>query len=147
VSVTEEQMKALGDDELALVINRFSWFHNNRLNHRCSGGPKDGCFGYADPDHFVAHCPKKNKHSSNKHDIAKRKDKREYTSGKHKSKGGFNKEALKKKYLKKAKAHECAFLDSLNDLEKDSTDSDSSTSSDNKFERKIKDKLSRLLPR
>ena len=35
--------------------------------------------------------PKKNKNFS-----GKRKDKREYTSGKHKSKGGFDKEALKK---------------------------------------------------
>jgi hypothetical protein len=33
VFVTEEQMEALGDNKLALVINRFSWFHNNRLNH------------------------------------------------------------------------------------------------------------------
>ena len=32
VSVTEEQMETLGDNELALVINRFSWFHNNRMN-------------------------------------------------------------------------------------------------------------------
>ena len=32
VSVTEEQLEVLGDDELALVISRFSWFHNNRLN-------------------------------------------------------------------------------------------------------------------
>ena len=38
VSVTEEQMEALGDDELALVINRFSRFHINRMNHWCSGG-------------------------------------------------------------------------------------------------------------
>ena len=61
VSVTEEQLEALGDDELALIISRFSWFHNNRLNHWRSGGPKLGCYGYGDPDHFVAHCPKKNK--------------------------------------------------------------------------------------
>jgi hypothetical protein len=52
-----------------------------------------------DPDHFVAHCPKKNKSFSGKH-----KDKHEYTSGKHKSKRGFDKETLKKKYLKKPKA-------------------------------------------
>jgi len=97
VSVIEEQM--LGDEELALVINRFSRFHNNRLNRRRCGGPKDGCHGYGDPDHFIAHYPKKNKNFS-----GKRKDKCEYTSGKHKSKGGFNKEELKKMYLKKAKA-------------------------------------------
>ena len=102
VSVIEEQM--LGDEELALVINRFSRFHNNRLNRRRCGGPKDGCYGCGDPNHFVAHCPKKNKHSSDKYDSSKRKDKHENTSGKNKSKGGFNKEALKKMYLKKSKA-------------------------------------------
>ena len=103
VSVTEEQLEALGDDEPALIISQFSRFHNNRLNRRRGGGPKEGCYGYGDPNHFVAHCPKKNKHSSDKHDSSKRKDKREYTS-KHKSKGGFDMEALKKIYLKKDKA-------------------------------------------
>ena len=103
VSVTEEQMEALGDDELALVISWFLRFHNNRM-YRQRGGPNQGCYGYGDSDHFIAHCPKKNKHSSNKYDSSKRKDKREYTSSKHKSKGGFNKDVLKKMYLKKAKA-------------------------------------------
>jgi hypothetical protein len=40
VFVTEEQLEALGNDELALIISWFSWFHNNRLNYR-RGGPKD----------------------------------------------------------------------------------------------------------
>jgi hypothetical protein len=101
VSVIEEQIERLGDDELALIISRFLRFHNNRLNRRRGGGPKEGCYGYGDPDHFIAHYPTKNKHSSDKHDSNKRKDKHEYTS-KHKSKGGFDKEALKKKYFKKA---------------------------------------------
>ena len=85
-------MEALGDDELALVINRFSRFHNNCMNRRRDGGPKDGYYGYGDPDHFVAHCPKKNKNFSGKHDSGKRKDKHEYTSDKRKSEGGFYKE-------------------------------------------------------
>jgi hypothetical protein len=80
------------------------------MNHRRGGGPKDGCYGCGDPDHFVTHCPKKNKNFSSKYDSSKRKDKHEYTSGKHKSKGGFDKEVLKKMYLKKAKAQEHAFL-------------------------------------
>jgi hypothetical protein len=95
-------LEALRDNELALIISRFSQFHNNRLNHRRGGGPKKGCYGYGDLDHFVAHYPKKNKHLSDKYDSSKRKDKHEYTS-KHKLKGGFDKEALKK-YFKKAKA-------------------------------------------
>jgi len=104
VYATKEQLEALGDDELALVISRFSRFHNNRLNRRRGGGSKEGCYVYGDPNHFVAHCSKKNKHSSDKYDSSKRKDKSECTSGKHKSKGGFDKKALKKIYLKKDKA-------------------------------------------
>jgi hypothetical protein len=144
VSVTEEQMESLGDDELALIISRFSWFHNNRLNRRRGGGPKEGCYGCGDPDHIVAHCPKKNKHSSDKYDSSKRKDKREYTS-KHKSKGGVDKEALKKKYFKKAKAQERAFLVSLSDLDNDTDDDRSSSpSSDDESEKRREDKLTRL---
>jgi hypothetical protein len=58
VSVTKEQLEALGDDELTLVISWFSRFHNNRLNHRHGGGLKEGCYGFGDPNHFVAHCLK-----------------------------------------------------------------------------------------
>jgi hypothetical protein len=134
-------MESLGDDELALIISRFSRFHNNRLNRRCGDGPKEGCYGCGDLDHFVTHCPKKNKHSSDKYDSSKRKDKREYTS-KHKSKGGFNKEALKKKYFKKAKAQERAFLASLSDLDNDTDDDRSSSpSSDDESEKRCEDKL------
>jgi hypothetical protein len=89
-------MESLGDDELTLIISRFSRFHNNYLNRWRGGGPKEGCYGCEDPDHFISHCPKKNKHSFDKYDSSKRKDKREYTS-KHKLKGGFDKEVLKKK--------------------------------------------------
>jgi hypothetical protein len=32
VSITEKQLEALEDDELALVISQFSWFYNNYLN-------------------------------------------------------------------------------------------------------------------
>jgi hypothetical protein len=145
VSVMEEQLEALKDDELALVISRFSWFHNNRLNRQRGGGLKEGCNGYGDLIHFVAHCSKKNKHSFDKYDSSKHKDKHEYTSSKHKSKGGFDKEALKKLYLKKAKASERAFLASLSDLDND-TDDDRSSSplSDDESNRKCEDKLTEL---
>jgi hypothetical protein len=112
------------------------------LNIRC---PKEGCYGCGDPDHFVTHCPKKNKSFSSKYDSGKRKDKCEYTFGKHKSKGGFDKKVLKKKYLKKSKAQERAFHASLSDLDNDTDDDrSSSSSSDDEFERKHKDKLIEL---
>jgi hypothetical protein len=137
-------MESLGDDEVALIISRFSRFHNNRLNRRHCGGPKEGCYGCGDPDHFVTHYPKKNKHSFDKYDSSKRKDKREYIS-KHKSKGGFNKETLKKKYFKKTKAQEHSFLASLNDLDNDTDDDRSSSpSSDDESEKRREDKLTRL---
>jgi hypothetical protein len=110
------------------------------LNRWCGGGPKEGCYGCGDPDHFVAHFPKKNKNFS-----SKRKDKHEYTSDKHKSNGGFDKEALKKMYLKKAKAQECTFLASLSDLNNNTNDDhSSSSSSDDESERKHEDKLTEL---
>jgi hypothetical protein len=113
------------------------------LNCRHGGAPKEGCYDYGDPNHFVAHCPKKNKHSSDKYDSSKRKDKREYTS-KHKSKGGFDKEVFKKKYFKKAKAQECAFLVSLSDLDNDTDDDRSSSSSNDEFKKRREDKLTGL---
>jgi hypothetical protein len=145
VSVSEEQLEVLGNDELVLIISRFSRFHNNRLNHRWGGGPKEGCYSYGDPDHLVTHYPKMNKHSYDKYDSNKCKDKREYTS-KYKSKGGFDKEALKKRYFKKAKAQEHAFLASLSDLNNDTDDdqSSSSPSSDDESEKRRVDKLTEL---
>jgi hypothetical protein len=136
-------MESLRDDKLALIISRFSRFHNNRLNHRHGGGLKEGCYGYGDPDHFITHCPKKNKHSFDKYDSSKRKDKHEYTS-KHKSKGGFDKEELKKKYFKKAKAQERAFLASLSDLDNDTDWSSSSPLSDDESEKRCEDKFTGL---
>jgi hypothetical protein len=142
LSITEEQVESLGDEELALVASRLTRFHNNRMSQR-HGGSKDGCYNCGDPNHFVASCPKKGKSESGPrdHHSGRRKDK--YSSGKYKSKGGFNKEALKKKYLQKAKIKEHAFLASLSDLDHDSDDVISS-SSDDETERWVEDKLNGL---
>jgi hypothetical protein len=40
LSITEEQVESLGDEELALVASRFMWFHNNCMSRR-RGGSKD----------------------------------------------------------------------------------------------------------
>jgi hypothetical protein len=48
----------------------------------------------------------------------------------------FDKEALKKKYLQKAKVKECTFHTSLSDLDHDSDES-ASSSSNKKFERHV----------
>jgi hypothetical protein len=75
------------------------------------------------------------------HHSGRRKGK--YSSGKYKSKGGFNKEALKKKYLQKAKIKERAFLASLSDLDHDFDDVISSLI-DEETERRVEDKLNGL---
>jgi hypothetical protein len=96
-----------------------------------------------DPNHFIASCPKKGKPEAGHHHSGRHKGKHEYTSGKHKSKGSFDKEALKKKYLQKAKVKECAFFDSLSDLDHESNDSSSFSSNEN-LERRVEDKLNEL---
>src|SRR5579859_5947014 len=157
VYVTEEQLECLGNDELALVIGRFSRFHNNRLNRRWGGGQKDGCFGCGDPDHYVANCPKKarnpdfGKNTSgrtygdrNAHSSGRRKDKHTDEHGdKHKEKlKRYGKEYIKKKFLKKMKAKEQAFIASLSDIEL--SDDNSAPSSDDESEEKIEEKLNGL---
>jgi hypothetical protein len=143
VSVTEEQLEVLGDDELALIIGRFSWFHNNCLNHR-RGGASQGCFGCGDPDHFVTHCPnKKDKYSSDKryhdkHDDTKCKEK----ECKHKHNGGYDKDKILSKYRKNMKAQERAFITSLSDVD-DNSDNKSSPS-DDESKRKVEDRFNGL---
>ena len=114
VSVTKEQLEALGDDELVLIIGRFSWFHNNRLNRRRCGDQKVSCYNCGDPDHFVTHCPKKNNHSFDKYDFSKHKDKCNYNSGKHKLRKGFDKEAFKKMTARRPRPKSLPSLKILN---------------------------------
>jgi hypothetical protein len=51
LTITEEQVESLGDEELVLVASRFTWFHNNRMSW-WRGGSKNGCYNYGDPNHF-----------------------------------------------------------------------------------------------
>jgi hypothetical protein len=136
-------VEILRDEELVLVASRFTLFHNNCQNWHC-GGLKDGCFNCSDPDHFIASCSKKDKSEVGPRDHSgRRKGKREDTSSKHKSKGRFDKETLKKKYLHKAKIKEHAFLASLGDLDHDSNEF-ASSSSDEEVVRHVDDKLNDL---
>jgi hypothetical protein len=90
LSIKEEHVESLGNDELTLVASQFMWFHNNYLN-RCCGRSNDGFFNCGDPDHFIANCSKlKGKIDTDKrgHHSDRRKGKHEYTSDKHTYKGG-----------------------------------------------------------
>ena len=55
VSIIEEQVEALGDDELTLISSKFKRFYDNRRNWRKT----DGCYGYGEPGHLIADCPNK----------------------------------------------------------------------------------------
>jgi hypothetical protein len=87
--------------------------------------------------------PKKGKSESSLRDHHSGRRKGKYSSDKYKSKGGFDKEVLKKKFLQKEKIKAHAFLASLSDLDHDSDDVVSS-SSDEDTERRAEDKLNRL---
>jgi hypothetical protein len=93
-------VESLGDEELALLASQFTWFHN-RCQNWWHGGSKDVCCNCGNHDHFITSCTKKGKQEvgPRDHHSGRRKGKREYTSGKYKSKGGFNNEVVKKKYL------------------------------------------------
>jgi hypothetical protein len=98
LSITKEHVESLRDEDLSLVASRFTWFHNNHMS-RQRGGSKDGCYNCGDPDHFVINCPKIGKSESGPLDHHSGRRKGKYSFGKYKSKGGFDKEALKKKNL------------------------------------------------
>jgi hypothetical protein len=106
---------------------------------------KDECFNYSNPNHFIASFPKKRKKEASPldHHFGRRKGKLEYSFGKYKSKGGFDKESLKKKYLQKAEIKERALFASLNDLDHYSNDVTSS-SNDEKTDRWVDDKMNGL---
>ena len=56
VSVTKEQVNALDDEDLALIVKKFTRFYNNRRD-RMRGGSR-ACFKCGDTTHFKADCPK-----------------------------------------------------------------------------------------
>jgi hypothetical protein len=92
LSIIEEQVESLGDKKLALMASQFTQFHNNCLNQR-RGGQKMDTSTTATPTTLFPVAPMKGKQKAGPHDhhSGRRKGKREYTSGKHKSKGGFDK--------------------------------------------------------
>jgi hypothetical protein len=106
------------------------------------GGQKEGCFGCGHPDHFVANCPKKNKHSSGKNDAGKHKDKREYNLASTSPREGSTRKRSRRNTSRKPRPRSTP---SLSDLDIDSSDEHaSSSSSDNESERKVEEKLNGL---
>lgn len=127
LSVLEEQLEVLEDEELALITRRFMRFNDNRKNRRRNN---NNCFKCGKPGHFIADCPDKNKPKGGYDYKDKDKDKK-------KKKKYYDRE--KKKKRKKAKA--CSFITSLSDV--DSDDHDDSSSSEEDDDRKAKKKGSK----
>jgi hypothetical protein len=56
MSMLDEELNVLGEDELALLTRRFERLHENRMNMRRNTRT---CFQCGKPGHFVADCPEK----------------------------------------------------------------------------------------
>ncbi|KAG8061563.1 hypothetical protein GUJ93_ZPchr0003g16752 [Zizania palustris] len=128
MSITEDQLELLGDDDLCLFNNRVCRVYDKRMFKR--HGTKSGCFECGDPGHFITDCPKRNGHKKGTgggfHD-----------SGKHES-SSFNKGKPKTRFFKKAlkdyrrenkKRDKAFFAEMEKSYSKRSTSSSSSSSS------------------
>ncbi|XP_012699122.1 uncharacterized protein LOC105913783 [Setaria italica] len=128
VSVLEEQLEILNEEELALITRRFMRFNDNRKNQRRNN---NNCFECGKSGHFTADSPDKNKSKNNGYDYNKYKNK----DGTKKKKKYTDRE--KKEHCKKAKAH--TFIAFLSDVDSNidvHTDSSRSEEYDNRKAKK-----------
>ncbi|WVZ97182.1 hypothetical protein U9M48_042737 [Paspalum notatum var. saurae] len=104
MSVTEEQLATLGDDELCLVSSRFQRAYDNRMSKKRGERPK--CFECGEVGHFIAECPNKNDYYKKGKSYSRDSDKYHFGKAgfdKHRSsKHGSGKRPFGKKNFQKA---------------------------------------------
>ncbi|WVZ58219.1 hypothetical protein U9M48_008507 [Paspalum notatum var. saurae] len=104
MSMTEEQLASLGDEELCLVSTRFQRAYDNRMSKKRGERPK--CFECGEVGHFIAECPNKNDYYKKSKSYSR--DSNKYHSGKpsfdkhRSSKHDFGKRPFGKKNFRKA---------------------------------------------
>ncbi|KAG8095585.1 hypothetical protein GUJ93_ZPchr0012g22068 [Zizania palustris] len=141
MSITEDHLESLGDDDLCLFNNRVRRVYDKRMFK--IHGTKSGCFECGDPGHFIADCPKRNGHKkgtgggfndSSKHDSSS------FNKGKPKTR--FFRKALKDYRRENKKRDKAFFAEMEKSYSKRSTSSSSSSSSSDEeiVIRKAKDK-------
>ena len=108
-------MDALDDEDLALIVKKFTRFYKNRRDRRRGGS--HACFECGDTTHFKADCPKLKKREDGDHD---------YNKHKKKNKKPFFKKNRDKMAKKAAKAASRAFVAALSDIDTSSSKEDSS---------------------
>ena len=111
VSITEEQVDALDDEDLGLIVKKFTCFYNNRRDRR-RGGSR-ACSEGGDTTHFKADCPKLKKREDNDHD---------YNKHNKKNKKPFLKKNRDKMAKKAAKTASRAFMAALSDINTSSSE-------------------------
>src|SRR5579883_3495707 len=119
VSVSEEQIDELDDEELALITKKFVRVSDNR-RFRKRG---NHCYECGKPGHFTADCPNKNK---SKGEFNYGKHKNDY--GRHKNKDKHKKKRGDRDYHKKR--NKARALASLSNVDSESSTSSESSSSD-----------------
>jgi hypothetical protein len=128
MSIPDEEVDVLGEEELALHSWRFDRLHESRSNARRSSGT---CYKCGKRGHFIAECPEaeENKYKMNEYKAHPRREDKYSSKGKHFSKSKSkdkDKRRPSKGGYKKNKAR--AMVAGASDVDSSSSDEQSSSS-------------------